>query len=368
MKIKTITCHDVYNAGASLQAYALMKYLQNLGHEVEIIDYKPDYLSHHYELFYVANSRYQNIIFKIPYLLIKFPRRLINLFSKRKKNYDLFTKKYLNLTKRYNSYNELLNDCPEADLFIAGSDQIWNNIFPNGKDPAFYLQFVKDGTPKVSYAASFATSKVNYQFDENVKQWLNKLDKVSIREKSAIEVLNDYQIYGKQVMDPVFLLDKSYWEKLCLDYDYSNYIFVNDFEKDDRIKNIAISLSKKYNLKILSNFKLGYEDKLLDDLGPLGFITAIKNSRYVISNSFHATAFSLIFHTDFLVVKRNEKINVRMEDLLEMFDLSYRLSDNIKDNNFDINWSQVDKVLKVKKNESTQYINDIINLAEERSK
>ena len=72
MKIKTITCHDVYNSGASLQAYALMKYLEEKGNEVEIIDYKPDYLSNHYKLWAITNPKYEkNIILKIIYLILK---------------------------------------------------------------------------------------------------------------------------------------------------------------------------------------------------------------------------------------------------------------------------------------------------------
>ena len=87
MKIKIITCHDVYNSGASLQAYALMKYLENNGHKVEIIDYKPDYLSNHYKLWVISNPKYEkNIILKILYLILKFPERILAL--KNKKIYD----------------------------------------------------------------------------------------------------------------------------------------------------------------------------------------------------------------------------------------------------------------------------------------
>ncbi|WP_347915893.1 polysaccharide pyruvyl transferase family protein [Clostridium saudiense] len=96
MKIKTITCHDVYNSGASLQAYALMKYLQNNGHEVEIIDYKPDYLSNHYKLSAVSNPKYEkNLILKIIYLALKLPQRILALRIKKK--YDEFKDKYLKI-------------------------------------------------------------------------------------------------------------------------------------------------------------------------------------------------------------------------------------------------------------------------------
>ena len=92
MKICIITCHDVYNSGASLQAYALMKYLQNNGHEVEIIDYKPDYLSNHYKLSAVSNPKYEkNLILKIIYLALKLPQRILALRIKKK--YKLYLSK-----------------------------------------------------------------------------------------------------------------------------------------------------------------------------------------------------------------------------------------------------------------------------------
>mgnify|MGYP000303002530 CR=1 FL=1 len=103
MKIKTITCHDVYNTGASLQTYALMKFLQGLNHDVEIIDYKPDYLSNHYKLFKISNQKYEkNIALKIIYLGLKLPERILKL--KNKRTYDKFKKNYLNITSvRYES-------------------------------------------------------------------------------------------------------------------------------------------------------------------------------------------------------------------------------------------------------------------------
>ena len=113
MKICTITCHDVYNVGASLQAYALQTYLKSLGHDVKIIDYKPDYLSKDYRLDIVRNPKYDKPLLKQAYLLATLPGRLRVL--PRKKAFDSFTAKYLDLTRRYVSNEELKADPPEAD-------------------------------------------------------------------------------------------------------------------------------------------------------------------------------------------------------------------------------------------------------------
>lgn len=112
MKINTITCHDVYNHGASLQAYALQHYLQSEGHDVEIIHYKPDYLSRHFNLWMVANPIFDKPFVKQLYLLAKLPGRLCSL--KRKASFDAFTAKYLHLSRRYQSYEDLRSDAPQG--------------------------------------------------------------------------------------------------------------------------------------------------------------------------------------------------------------------------------------------------------------
>ena len=96
MKIATITCHDVYNYGASLQAYALQHYLESIGHNCQIIDYKPDYLSNHYNLRSVANPRFDKPMLRQLYLMAKLPGRIGSL--SRKRRFDRFTSDYLHLT------------------------------------------------------------------------------------------------------------------------------------------------------------------------------------------------------------------------------------------------------------------------------
>lgn len=368
MKIRTITCHDVYNAGASLQAYALMTFLKNRGHDVEIIDYKPSYLSHHYDLFYVPNPKYNHGLLKVIYIILKLPQRLLSLKSKKKRDFDYFTNNYLKLTKRYHRCEEMMNSFNDVDIFFAGSDQIWNPLFQNGHDKSFYLQFASQQSVKATYAASFAVEENIYPYSNEIKEWLLYLDKISVREKSGLEILKNYHISGNVVLDPVFLLDFHQWNEIFLKKTQEKMIFVYDFDNNDLIKNIALKLADKYNAIIVSSQHLGYEDKILDNQGPIGFLTAIRDSICVISNSFHATAFSLIFHTEFYVVKRNENINTRMKDLLSMVDLSDRFissMDSLPDNNY-IDWNIVDQLINIKRTESIQYIQSIEDLAESR--
>lgn len=373
MKIKTITCHDVYNSGASLQAYALMKYLNKMGNEVEIIDYKPDYLSNHYKILSINNSKYEkNNIIKIIYLTIKLPVRLLAL--KDKKRYDEFREKYLNITDiRYTSNEELKKKIPEADMYICGSDQIWNCKFNNGKDPAFYLDFVPEEKIKVSYAASFATDNIDDKYKSIIKERIKKLDYIGVRETSALTILKDLDIHnGVQVMDPVFLIDKNDWNNIIYNIKSNEkYIFVYDFDKSELIREISIKIAREKKLKIYSVFKNNYSDKVIKRMGPLDFISYIKNAEFIISNSFHGTAFSIIFEKQFIVINRKEQINTRMRDLLNTLNMenrliseNYNLDSIIKNIDYKKVYLHLDEKIRLSKDYLSKVIDDSKNKLE----
>lgn len=340
MKIKTITCHDVYNHGASLQAYALQNYLRSLGHEVEIIDYKPDYLSGHFNLWTVS-SHYDKFVLRELYLICKLPNRLLRL--RRKKKFDEFTKRYLILTKRYSSFKQLLSDTPKSDVYIAGSDQIWNTNFRNGLDRVFYLGFVTDASNRISYAASFAHDSDKEKNIEFVAEQLKNFDAISVREESGVKLLKVLGYNGVQVCDPVFLLDREKWNKLAF-YDFSNqkYILVYDFESNPKIECLALRMAKRLRCKIYSigPYRLSYADKNLIYYGPDAFVSAIRDAFCVISNSFHGSAFSILYHKDFFVVKREDGLNDRMLSFLEHYALSDRLVD--ENTSEDVLFSKID--------------------------
>lgn len=329
MQIKTITCHDVYNHGASLQAYALQTYLSNRGHDVEIIDYKPDYLSRHYGLWQVSNPRYNKPIIKQLYLLAKLPSRVVAL--RRKRVFDSFTHNYLRLTThKFHSNDELKSNPPQADVFVAGSDQIWNTLFPNGRDPAFYLDFAPTNVKRIAYAASFATKTVVDEYKPFVRRMLQNLDSISLRERVSLPLLaslgrND----GIAVCDPVFLLSRHEWDSLLppKNIDDARYLLVYDSDKSDVVRTVACRIAKERGLPIynVSAFRLSYAQKDYWCSSPLDFVCLVRNAEFVVSNSFHASAFSIIYHREFCVVNRNEAINERMLSLLEQYGLQDRL-------------------------------------------
>ena len=369
MKICTITCHDVYNHGASLQAYALMTYLKNKGNDVEIIDYKPDYLSGHYKLFSIDNPKWErNILTKVIYLSLKIPYKIPGL--KRKKEFDKFTKKYLNITgKRYISNEELKADMPKADAYLCGSDQIWNSFYKNGRDKAFYLDFVPDNKIKASYAASFATDFIEEKYKEIVRSNVSRLDGVGVREISGVKILHDLGIENAiNVLDPVFLLDKDEWDKIGTINLNEKYILVYDFDNNPLIEKLAKDIANKNSYKIytISQYKSGYEDKSFRFSGPETFVSLVRHAEFVISNSFHAIVFSIIYEKQVAIVNRTEAINTRMRDLLQGLGLENRL---IKDNNYNldelikkIRYTKVKQILNKKIEFSKSYLEEILSI------
>lgn len=364
MRIKSITCHDVYNHGASLQAYALQTYLTSIGHEAEIIDYKPDYLSGHFRLWSV-DKRYEKFPLNVAYNLAKLPSRLIAL--KRKNAFDLFTHKHLRLTERYANYEQLAKNPPKADAFIAGSDQIWNTRFKNGTDPAFYLNFVTEKAKKLSYAASFAYNSIQAEHTAFVTRMLSNFDAISVREDSGVALLKKLGYNGCQVCDPVFLLNTQEWDSLALtDFSRMQYILVYDFERDAEVKQAALRLAKERNCRILSvgPYPLSYADKNLINVGPDVFVAAIRDAQCIISNSFHGSAFATIFNRDFFVIKRKDGLNDRMVNYLSHYGISNRLitaDASTETLTSHIDFSPVNNILQEDILKSKQFLNHNLN-------
>jgi hypothetical protein len=367
LKIKTLTCHDIYNFGASLQAYALITHLKKLGHDVEIIDYKPDFLT--FDLWAIGDKWKKNPFVKFAYFAYVVPKRL--LMHGRRKKFDSFTKKQLILTnKKYINFDELKENPPQADIFFAGSDQIWNPLLPNGKDPSFFLDFTKKSAIRASYAASFSVTEIPDNLVDQMLAMLNRLDFISVREESGNQLLQQHGVQGEVVVDPVFLLPAADWAKLTVKKPKDDYIFVYDQENNKILKETALHLAKKYNLKIYAIealYPLRYADKRINDAGPKEFLTLIQNCTVCLTNSFHCISFSLIFNKNFLFFKRTHmKVNSRMDDLLAYLDLQSHAVSAFKEHVdiINIDYEKVDKKIDVKRKSSFQFIDRVLEHAQ----
>ena len=345
-----------------MQAYALQTYLKSLGHDVKIIDYKPDYLSQHYRIDTVSNSKYDKPFLRQVYLLAKLPGRLHKL--PRKRAFDNFTGEHLELTRRYISNRELKEDPPQANVYFAGSDQIWNPLFPNGKDPAFYLDFVQNGV-RASYAASFAVHDFPQDIRSITTQYLSRLDYISVRERSGLTILRNLGIYNAtSVLDPVFLINRKHWETLAEKRKEGKpYLLVYDFDNSPVVHSLSKRIAEERGLKIYSIFNLPYAECCFEDSGPVDFLRLIRDASFVLSNSFHATAFSVIFHREFATVERTEKINTRMRDFTAMLGLADRIVSDSSPEPSKIDWNAVQCRLNIEIAHSKAYIDIVLGSA-----
>lgn len=333
MIIRTITCHHAFNQGAMLQAYALVTYLQSLGHDAKVIDYRPPYMPPVKVDYKLVWPQFNYPIIKQLYLLYSLPAKFFE--QKRRDCLESYFVDNICVTqKQYHSIDELRDDPPSADLYIAGSDQIWNSAkkIKNGKDPAFYLDFGKPKR-KISYAASFATNELVAGTAEFVSRQLRNFDAISVREHSAKEILSSLGFDGQVVVDPVMLLDRKQWDLVVNeneDFTNDRYILVYDFEpRGSVIKPVARKLASMLKCKIYSVNPsapfFDYADKSYSLSDPKRFVSLIKHAQCVISNSLHGTLFSMIYGKDFFVINRKDGLNIRMQDLLERYQLTERI-------------------------------------------
>lgn len=378
MKIKTITCHHVYNYGASLQAYALQHYLESLGHEVEIIDFNPWFHCDRYNPFWMpknAIGRAAKIIKILPFMrYIWYPYKAYKggMFKTwgRKAAFEKFEKEYYHLTPiKYYSYEQLQENPPRADVYVAGSDQIWNTFSENGKEPSYYLDFGKESIKRISYAASLATSTIKEEYKVFIKEKLARFNAISVREKTGAKLLADIGIDNiSVVLDPVFLLDKSEWQQLSLKgnlygLSHESYVLVYDFlGNDENLISFVKAYANEKLLKIVSinDFsERDYADININNAGPLEFLALINNAACVVASSFHATAFSVILEKEFYTFNlKGYNNSSRMLDFLSSIGLQERMNSKVLINH-PIDWRKKTSNLLLRLKQSKDFIHQI---------
>lgn len=363
-KTATITFHRAINYGAVLQAYALQHSILKLGIKNEIINYSCKEIDDCYKLINMKSLK----------LFIKSLIMLRTSYCKRKKFSD-FIKKNIYLTDKVSKDLLVSNDFNNKyDFFITGSDQVWNYKLTD-LDDMYFLNFVKDERKIKSYAASFGVNCIPEELKLRYKKYLERFSSILVREKTGakiVENLIDKNI--NVVLDPVFLLNKNEWNKVIFKTKFDDikgkYILV--YMATPQIKIFAEKLSLKYNLQIfnIADLILKKENKIgitENQLGIEEFISAIKNAKYVLTGSFHAVVFSIIYNKDFFVNnvdKTKEACSSRQKDLLDLLEIKDReIFNHNDDTDFAfIDWNNVNKKLEVERNKSINELKKMLGL------
>lgn len=316
MKLAIITIHFPYNYGAMLQAYALKEFLKTHSYNCDIVDYRPYFIDHHYHL-------YKKDIFTTP---LHFFRLFKQHRSEKFKNFDLFLTKDIQ-PKKMNS----LMDCnSQYELMITGSDQIWNPEITN-HDLNYFLDFLNESSnvKKIAYASSVATKNISQAWLDTMANQLNDFAFIGVREIQAKELFK--KIMPKKdvtlVADPTFLLSKEKWQDISekpKQFTFSKYVLLYTLQKNEELNKKTIAYSKKYGIPIVEihpfSCTSNCSDMQLTNIGPKQFLWLIDNAECIFTNSFHGTAFSVIFNKKFVTISHTIT-GSRMDSLLQSIGL-----------------------------------------------
>jgi hypothetical protein len=361
MKIGIITFHAALNVGAVLQAYALETHLTKLGYDVEFIDYSQN-----------RKINWKSFIAK----------GILKTFNKWQ---DYFYGKYyakrnrfnhiLKIGKsKYNTLAELQNNPPKYDIYIAGSDQVWNigsNKFIN---EVYFLNFGANSVKRIAYAASLGQGDVPKLLEESLKENIIRFDFVSIREKNGLDYIkglvgNNKEIY--HINDPTLLLYRDEYLKLIdIREEPNNFLVSYVLWQFEPIQIKALDYIKT---------KLGLEHINLRNpdtcirfskarniiVTPTQWLNWIYNADFVVCCSFHVVVFALVFHKQFVVITPRQ--NARIQSLLAPINMENRIILSFDKENIDsiiskkIDWASVDDYLKKEKQKGISFLNQSLN-------
>ncbi len=322
--------HYVDNYGSVLQTLASQCIIRGLGYDCDVLDYVRENNTLAYEV-KEAYSRYRKLsgFFAFPPISALLVVRFILKKLKRKSVFDSFRKKYIKLTRKYNGYKSLVENCPKADLFVVGSDQVWNYIYNGGFLPEYFLAFVPENSTKIALSSSIGIDSLSESELKQFKDYLQDFSFVSVREKSAAEQLSKAGVLQPFfTLDPTLLLSAEEWKKtLEIDVSVEKYVFVYQLNYSEEMISFAHNLAAENGCKlcVVSSHKIKKRDGVKNLILPSvkQFVELIVKARYVVTDSFHGTAFCVNFSKDFFVFYP-PRYSTRLESILSLTKTTHR--------------------------------------------
>lgn len=330
MRIALLTLHTPLNFGSALQAFALCSVLSDRGHEVELVDYwRPG--DRGSQLFL---ARLGDGDGPFPTRTKEAVGRTIEGIVARRRFWPFLRARTLLSTRRYRSYEVLAGAPPDADVYMTGSDQVWNSVYNGGVDRALYLDFGADTVLRVAYAASFGLDSIPSSQHDEMKHLLRRFDAISTRERQGVEILSELGFSADSVLDPTLLIDQAGWRFVAGDPEAQEeyvlcYCVEEKYMQDTaRIaKEVALRMGgcRVYNVTFGGpRRRMRGVDRNLYFSSPKEFLKLFAGAAFVVTGSFHGTAFSLNFNKPFLSLCP-PLYGSRVRELLELVGLSDRL-------------------------------------------
>lgn len=355
MKKKTaiITFHCVPNYGAVLQAYALQTKLKEMSSKAGIVDYRPSRLTAEYKdisfysIFSVAGSLWS-----------------LNSFRKKKKKFAQFENEYLDLIPCDERNGTVILKDATPDIVFLGSDQIWNPDITHGFDRVYFGDIIVNAPFRAaSYAASIGKKNFTEEEKTGFAELIQKVEDVSVREKEAqIMIEQEFGKKVKVVVDPTILAGKMCFESLAKPVPYKKYLLFYSLTGMKESAAMADKVARYcgYELVELSGRRKPYivpQHTTIYDAGPIDFVSLFYNAEYIVTDSFHGTVFSLLFHKKFISLA-NKKRGGRITGLLEAVGLIHHCTDRFDREIVleEIAWDEVDRKIEEMRADSIDYI------------
>jgi hypothetical protein len=299
-------CANTLSHGANLQAYALQQVLRTMGHDNEIIHYRSpmDVLAARRSPFWLARHRTWKTI-----------SHLLPVARERARRTEGFRAGHLLFSQtRYLNESMLWESPPEYDAYITGSDQVWNPAYNRMAAAAspWFLGFAPSGRRRISYAASFGVSRLTREEEPRYRSWLNGLDHLSTREFEGQEIIR--RLTGREadlLLDPTLLLTAEAWSHIAAPFAASSpYILCYYMPGLENVTRTIAAMARRLsamtgwdvvNVGLKDYWILNPFVRGIFDAGPETLLGLIQNASFVLTNSFHGTAFSIIFRKPFAV-------------------------------------------------------------------
>lgn len=333
MRIGIITILKVNNYGAELQAFATQEAIKKLGVDAEIIDYlfykHPKHIKTNLSrpLF---KSSWKKQLAEFLYPIVSKVKELGSKDSKlRKSRFEKFHEINTSQSRVFRKLDDLYSECPDYDVFIVGSDQVWNPGIYSSLKP-YFLDFAPMGKRKVAYASSFGIGALPENVKATYKNYLSSFDTIGVREKSGVNIINDLGLKAENVLDPTLLLNGDDWRNVSSKYDGlpERYVAVYELASSPYLQKVAKEVSESLGCPIVRISRTTCDKTAINvtDAGPAEFLSILQNAEFVVTDSFHGTAFSVNFEKPFFTITPNRKDNnSRQADLLALLGIENRI-------------------------------------------
>lgn len=326
--VALITLHRSANYGSVLQALATQVVLERMGYDVAVVDY---YAPRNSVPEMLRGLRHKKPLFeKNPLALLAARAILLPSYLKRRRTFDRFITLNLRLSGRtYRSNEELAQDPPKADLYVTGSDQVWNSEWNGGIDEALFLAFTQEGAPRISFSASFGKAGLDDGEAGRTRELLARYGGITVREDTGVEIVRGLGLDATQVLDPTLLMTPEDWRPWVSGRrPRGEYILMYNINHNAPLDRFVQRLARKTGLPV---YYISYQ---LHDCFKRGrmrccvpvedFLSLIAGARYVVCDSFHCAAFSVNFNREFAIVPP-KRFGTRLESFMRVVGLEDRI-------------------------------------------